>query len=90
MTDDREPLVLPQDEFELVRQVAEATGIAKPLAEIQTALRLRIAEGKLAAAEARLGEIRQAVETFAAVRGGEAAGDLAEGIRQILDRKDAP
>lgn len=49
MAEDREPLVVPQDEFEVVRKVAEETGLAKPLADTQLKLRLRIAEAKLAA-----------------------------------------
>lgn len=52
-----------------------------------------VAEKATEAAQARLDEIRQAITTFFIVNGGsaaysmQAARDLAEGIRQILDRK---
>ena len=48
------------------------------------------------AAEARLAEIRQVIKTYFVVHGNSTsaslthARDLAEGIRQILDRKPAP
>ena len=38
-------------------------------------------------AEAELAEVRQVIATFLAVRGsGHGAGDLAEAVRQVLDR----
>ena len=45
------------------------------------------AESRAEAAEAKLAEVREIVSTFVAVRGGgQGAQDLAEGIRQVLDR----
>ncbi len=53
----------------------------------------RVLERALAragAAEARLAEVRQTVATFLTVRGEDGTADLAEAIRQVLDREPLP
>ena len=98
MADDREPLVLPPDEFELVKALEHAMSAA---AGSHEGIRLWMQDcGELVAkhraraeaAEAKLAEIDQMMRTFFIVRtaGCKASRDLAEGIRQILDRKAAP
>lgn len=82
-----ESLTLPRDEFDLLRRILAETGLDKPLADMQARIRLRLAEARAEAAEARLAEAGQAITTFLAVRGEHAeAADLAEGLRQILGR----
>lgn len=45
-------------------------------------------DAEMARLRSRLAEVRQAVDTFLAVRGDSlGAGDLAEAIRQVLDRE---
>lgn len=52
---------------------------------------MRIGSAVAGDAGARLAEIRQAITTFQAVRVcGPDASDLAEAVRQILDREPAP
>ena len=41
-------------------------------------------------AEAKLAEVRQTVTTFLKVRGEDGTADLAEAIRQVLDREPLP
>ncbi len=56
--------------------------------ELDMRIGAAVAQYATAAAEAALAEVRQTVATFLAVRGEHTeAGDLAEGIRQVLDRK---
>ncbi len=113
-----EPLILPQDEFELVRKVADrmqqdaATArtllsgvlveeISRRIGECENTITwnttciscARVMDRAYAetvrreAAEARLAEVRQTVATFLTVRGEDGTADLAEAIRQVLDRE---
>lgn len=103
MPDPREPLGRLVHDIRLATEAERATAEGRPRfflgsweersghqRELDRRIGAAVAQYVTAAAEATLGELRQTVGTFLTVRGEHAgAADLAEGLRQILDRKSS-